>query len=165
MYELLEARLAEFFGAEAAGAGCQRLHAEFDGYPGAVGQFSHALIDERAHGCLFDAAQLLDARSSGSNIAILMISQKSCGARQSQPLVLTDACFRTMAAPPRSKNIWRICPRGVVCSMTRMARAFLAAPGAARRNMLVLRRPDHSNDHPQQGIWRLWRGGAGSART
>jgi 7-keto-8-aminopelargonate synthetase-like enzyme len=60
IYEQLEKRLATFFGAETAtlapnGSAPNAMVAQ-----ALAGRFSHVLMDERAHGCLVDAARLMD---------------------------------------------------------------------------------------------------------
>ena len=60
LYEQLERRLASFFGAESATLASNGYAPNLMVAQALAGQFSHALIDERAHGCLADAAQLLD---------------------------------------------------------------------------------------------------------
>jgi len=60
LYESLEASLAEFFGADSATLVSNGYAPNLMAAQTLAGQYSHALLDERAHGCLNDAAQLLD---------------------------------------------------------------------------------------------------------
>jgi 7-keto-8-aminopelargonate synthetase-like enzyme len=60
LYEELESCLAKFFGAETATLASNGYAPNLMVAQALHGKFSHALIDERAHGCLVDAAQLLD---------------------------------------------------------------------------------------------------------
>src|SRR5579871_5658551 len=60
LYEELEASLAKFFGSETATLASNGYAPNLMVAQALAGKFSHALIDERAHGCLVDAAQLLD---------------------------------------------------------------------------------------------------------
>jgi 7-keto-8-aminopelargonate synthetase-like enzyme len=59
IYESLEKRLGRFFGVESATLAASGYAPNLMVAQALTGQFSHALIDERAHGCLVDAAQLL----------------------------------------------------------------------------------------------------------
>ena len=95
VYAQLESALAAFFGAETA--------LVFpDGYlaPGAVaqglaGDFTHAFIDEFAHGALVDAARMLDCpvkkfpHRDAAGLAKLL---SKCG-RAARPVILTDGMF------------------------------------------------------------------------
>ena len=60
LYEQIEQRLAEFFGVEAAILISNGYMTNLAVAQALAGEFTHALIDERSHGCLFDAAKLLD---------------------------------------------------------------------------------------------------------
>ncbi|MDB6122397.1 MAG: Aminotransferase class [Pedosphaera sp.] len=60
LYGLLEGSLANFFGAESALLASNGYAPNLMVAQALAGQFSHALIDERAHCALVDAAQLLD---------------------------------------------------------------------------------------------------------
>jgi 7-keto-8-aminopelargonate synthetase-like enzyme len=59
LYEKLEGALAAFFGVEAAVLVSSGYVANLVVAQAVTGEFTHALIDERAHGSLFDAASLL----------------------------------------------------------------------------------------------------------
>ena len=95
IYPRLERELARFFGAPAA------LLLP-DGYLGLVaaaqalaGEFTHALMDQFAHGALVDAARMLDCpvkkfRHRDSADLARMLSRCGRGAR---PLLLTDGMF------------------------------------------------------------------------
>ncbi|MBI3851763.1 MAG: aminotransferase class I/II-fold pyridoxal phosphate-dependent enzyme [Verrucomicrobia bacterium] len=60
LYELLEAKLAQFFGVESALLASNGYLPNLMVAQALAGEFSHALIDELAHGSLVDAAQFLD---------------------------------------------------------------------------------------------------------
>ena len=60
LYELLEKKLARFFGVESALLASNGYLPNLMVAQALAGEFSHALIDERAHGSLIDAAQFLD---------------------------------------------------------------------------------------------------------
>jgi len=59
LYEQLERDLAGFFGVPTATLAANGYAPNLMVAQALTGQFSHALLDERAHGCLADAAQLL----------------------------------------------------------------------------------------------------------
>jgi 7-keto-8-aminopelargonate synthetase-like enzyme len=95
IYLQLEKNLAQFFGAEAAlltnsGYITNLLVAQV-----LAGQFSHALIDERAHAALHDAAEGLNCpvlRFKHRDITDFSITLKRCG-KQARPVVLTDGMY------------------------------------------------------------------------
>src|SRR5947209_3376200 len=60
LYGRLEKALSQFFSAESALLASNGYAPTLMVGQACTGQFSHALIDERAHGCLVDAAKLLD---------------------------------------------------------------------------------------------------------
>jgi 7-keto-8-aminopelargonate synthetase-like enzyme len=60
LYGQLEQKLAEFFDVEAAVLISNGYMTNLAAAQALAGEFTHALIDERSHGCLFDAAKLLD---------------------------------------------------------------------------------------------------------
>lgn len=95
IYAQLETALARFFGSETAlifpdgylapGAAAQAL----------AGEFTHAFIDELAHGALVDAARMLDCpvkkfqHRDSADLAKLLAK---CG-RNARPIILTDGMF------------------------------------------------------------------------
>lgn len=94
LYEQLETSLAGFFGAETATLASNGYTPNLMVAQALAGQYSHALIDERAHGCLLDAARLLDCPA---------IKFKHCDANDLarilkrlgnvKPIVLSDGMF------------------------------------------------------------------------
>lgn len=60
IYNQLEESLADFFGAEGAVLVSNGYMTNLAVGQAFAGEFTHVLIDERSHGCLFDAAKLLD---------------------------------------------------------------------------------------------------------
>jgi 7-keto-8-aminopelargonate synthetase-like enzyme len=94
LYEQLEGSIANFFGAPTATLASNGYAPNLMVAQVLTGQFSHALMDERAHGCLQDAAQLLDCpvvkfrhRDAGDLSRVL----KRLG--NVRPLLLTDGMF------------------------------------------------------------------------
>ena len=95
VYEQLERQLAKFFRAESAlllGTGYATNLAVAQTL---AGQFSHALLDERAHVSLADAALWLDCpvlRFKHRNVSDFNRSLERCG-RGARTIVLTDGMF------------------------------------------------------------------------
>jgi 7-keto-8-aminopelargonate synthetase-like enzyme len=113
IYERLERSLAQFFGAQTAtlapnGSAPNTMVAQ-----ALAGQFSHALIDERAHGCLLDAARLLDCpilkfpHRDAPGLARLI---ERLGAIK--PLVMTDGMFSHDGSVAPLKEYLAVLPRG-----------------------------------------------------
>jgi 7-keto-8-aminopelargonate synthetase-like enzyme len=95
IYARLEAELAKFFGSETALVFPDGYLAPIAAAQAIAGEFTHALIDELAHGALVDAARMLDCpvkkfRHRDSAELAKIISQ--CG-RKARVLVLTDGMF------------------------------------------------------------------------
>ncbi len=94
LYEMLEQRLAHFFGAESATLAANGYAPNLMVAQALSGQYSHALMDERAHGCLVDAAMLLDCpvlkfkHRDADDLARLL---KRLG--NIKPILLTDGMF------------------------------------------------------------------------
>jgi 7-keto-8-aminopelargonate synthetase-like enzyme len=95
LYPALEGDLARFFGSESALLATTGYITNLVVAQALAGQFSHALMDERAHAALHDAAQLL-------NCPVLTFKHRDpesfattlqrCG-RAARPIVLTDGMF------------------------------------------------------------------------
>jgi 7-keto-8-aminopelargonate synthetase-like enzyme len=95
LYERLEKELAEFFGAGSALLVSSGYVTNLAVAQALAGEFSHALIDERSHGCLADGAAFLGARvirfkhrEVGSIVRV--VSRLGTGTR---PILLTDGMF------------------------------------------------------------------------
>ncbi len=94
LYEKLERDLAGFFGAPTATLAANGYAPNLMVAQALAGQFSHALIDERAHGSLADAAQLLDCpvlNFKHRDAADLARILKRLG--RTKPFLLTDGMF------------------------------------------------------------------------
>lgn len=95
LYEQLERRLAQFFGAESAvlvssGYLTNRVAAR-----ALAGSFTHALLDEGAHSCLEEAAEALGCpvrRFKHRDLGDFNRVLKRCGPT-ARPIVLTDGLF------------------------------------------------------------------------
>lgn len=94
LYELLEQRLARFFGSESATLAANGYAPNLMVAQALAGQYSHALMDERAHACLVDASLLLDCpvlkfkHRDADDLARLL---KRLG--NIKPILLTDGMF------------------------------------------------------------------------
>jgi 7-keto-8-aminopelargonate synthetase-like enzyme len=95
LYPALEKDLARFFGAESALLVSTGYATNLVVAQALAGQFSHALLDERAHVALQDAAQLLECpvlQFKHRDPESLAAALQRCG-RSVRPVVLTDGMF------------------------------------------------------------------------
>lgn len=95
LYERLERELARFFHAEQAVLVDNGYLTNLAVAQAFKGEFTHALIDSRAHGCLADAAVLLGARVvtfAHRDAAACAGQLRKLGAK-ARPIVLTDGMF------------------------------------------------------------------------
>ena len=117
IYRHLEARLADFFGSETAlilpdgylapGAAAQAL----------AGEFTHALVDEFAHGALVDAGRMLECpvknfkHRDASDLTRVLTK---CG-QKARPILLTDGMFsHDGAVAPLAEYLKILPPRGMI---------------------------------------------------
>jgi glycine C-acetyltransferase len=94
LYGKLEERLAEFYGVEAALLASNGYAPNLMVAQALSGQHTHALLDERAHGCLVDAAYLLDCpviRYKHRDVNDLEQILRRLG--NVKPIILTDGMF------------------------------------------------------------------------
>jgi 8-amino-7-oxononanoate synthase len=95
IYAQLEIELAKFFGAETAIVLPDGYFAPLAVAQALAGEFSHTLIDERAHGALFDAAQMLDCplrKFKHRDVTGLKKLLANRG-KNFRPIILTDGMF------------------------------------------------------------------------
>jgi glycine C-acetyltransferase/8-amino-7-oxononanoate synthase len=95
IYRRLEGALARFFGAETAVVVPDGYFAPIAAAQALAGEFTHAVIDESAHGALQDAARMLDCpvkKFKHRNAADLARLAAQCG-RKARLVVLTDGMF------------------------------------------------------------------------
>ena len=95
IYAQLEKELAGFFGAEAALVLPDGYLAPIAVAQALAGEFTHALLDEFAHGALVDAARMPGCpvkKFRHRNVADLTRVLARCG-RDARPLLLTDGMF------------------------------------------------------------------------
>jgi 7-keto-8-aminopelargonate synthetase-like enzyme len=95
VYQELEKRLAQFFGAKSALLVSSGYSTNLVVAQSLAGQFSHALLDERAHGSLQDASQLLDCpllKFKHRDLEDFSRTVRRCGGG-ARPIVLTDGMF------------------------------------------------------------------------
>ena len=95
IYAQLEAALAGFFGAEAALVLPDGYFAPLAVTQALADEFTHAFIDELAHGALVDAARMLDCpvKPFGHRDAAGLARRLSKCGRNAQPIILTDGMF------------------------------------------------------------------------
>jgi 7-keto-8-aminopelargonate synthetase-like enzyme len=114
LYQQLETELAQFFGAESAVLLPDGYFAGMAVTQALAGEFTHALLDEFAHGALVDAARMLDCpvkifkHREAADLARVLAA---CGPRP-RPLVLTDGMFSFDGSVPPLPEYLKILPRG-----------------------------------------------------
>jgi glycine C-acetyltransferase len=95
IYAQLETALARFFGTETAVALPDGYLAPIAVAQALVGEFTHAFIDEFAHGALVDAARMLGCpveKFKHRDVAGLANLISKCGSSE-RPIILTDGMF------------------------------------------------------------------------
>jgi 7-keto-8-aminopelargonate synthetase-like enzyme len=113
LYEHLEKSLVNFFGAETATLASNGYSPNLMVAQALAGEFSHALIDERAHGCLLDASRLLDCpvlKFKHCDLDDLARVLKRLG--HTKPIVLTDGMFSHNGSIAPIREYLRILPPG-----------------------------------------------------
>ena len=95
VYERLERALAVFFGVESAALLSNGYIASLAAAQGLAGEFTHVLIDDRAHGALSDAARFFDCpvrRFPHRDVAAAEQAIHRCG-KGAKIILLTDGMF------------------------------------------------------------------------
>jgi len=113
----LEKQLARFFRVEAAALLSNGYATNLAFAQSFAGQFTHALIDERAHGSPVDAAALLRARVTTfrHRDARHLIQRLSALSRAARPLVITDGLFaHDGSVGPLAEYLRALPPRGML---------------------------------------------------
>jgi len=113
LYPALERELARFFGTESALLTSSGYVTNLLAAQALAGQFSHALVDERAHVALQDAAQLLNCpvlSFKHRDPASLASTLQRCG-RGARPIVLTDGMFSSDGSVAPLGAYLRLLPR------------------------------------------------------
>ena len=114
IYGRLEAELARFFGAEAAVLLPDGYLAGIAAAQALAGEFTHALVDEFAHGAVRDAARMLNCPTKQfphripAGLAKLI---SKCG-RNARPIVLTDGMFSHDGSVAPLRAYLKILPPG-----------------------------------------------------
>ena len=114
VYELLEQRLAEFFDAPAALLLPTGYLGDLAVGQALAGQFTHALMDARSHGCLAAAARFLDCPLipfAHRSVAELKQALAGCGPA-SRVLILTDGMFGHDGSVAPLKEYLAVLPPG-----------------------------------------------------
>jgi len=117
LYRELEEKLADFFGAPDALMVANGYMAGIIAAEALAGTFSHALLDEKAHPSLWDAARFLDCpmlQFKHRDLADFARAVNRCG-RMSRLLVLTDGLFAHDGSVAPLKEYLNLLPKdGVV---------------------------------------------------
>ena len=113
LYGRLEKQLGKFFRAEAALLTSTGYVTNLVVAQALSGQFSHALMDERAHAALKDAAQFLNCpvlAFKHRDVASFEAALKRCGIG-ARPLVLTDGMFSHDGSVSPLREYLKLLPR------------------------------------------------------
>ncbi len=113
LYQELEKRIAQFFAAESALLVSTGYVSDLVVAQSLAGQFSHALLDERAHIALRDATQLLECpvlNFKHQDVADFELTLHRCG-RGARPIVLTDGMFSHDGSVAPLRTYLKLLPR------------------------------------------------------
>lgn len=113
VYAELENRLKQFFGAEAALLTNSGYVTNLIVAQALAGQFSHALIDQRAHTALKDSAELLNCPVipfKHRDVADLATALGRCG-KQARPILLTDGMYAQNGSAAPLADYLKLLPR------------------------------------------------------
>jgi 7-keto-8-aminopelargonate synthetase-like enzyme len=115
LYEQLERSIASFFQAETATLASSGYAPNIIVAQALAGQFSHALIDERAHGSLLNAAQFLDCpvikfKYRDTTDLVRIIERLG----NVKPILLTDGMFSHDGQVAPLKEYLKILPKGAM---------------------------------------------------
>lgn len=115
LYGELEKRLARFFQAESAILVSSGYMTNLAVGQALAGEFTHAVIDGRSHGCLFDAARILgcpvhEFKHRDANSARQAVRQAG---RSAKVLLLTDGLFSHSGMVAPLDEYLRILPKSV----------------------------------------------------
>jgi 7-keto-8-aminopelargonate synthetase-like enzyme len=116
LYEKLEGALETFFGVDAAVLVSNGYVANVVVAQALAGEFTHALIDQRAHGSLFDAAALLGCPVlpfKHRDAADARRAARAAG-RRARPLLLTDGLFSHSGQVAPLGDYLRLLPKNAV---------------------------------------------------
>jgi 7-keto-8-aminopelargonate synthetase-like enzyme len=117
IYSQLETALAKFFGSETALIFPDGYLAPIAAAQAVAGEFTHAFIDDLAHGALVDAAQMLGCpvkKFKHRDAADLARNVARCG-RNARPIVLTDGMFsHDGSVAPLREYLKILPPRGMI---------------------------------------------------
>ncbi len=113
VFPALEKDLADFFGTECALLTTTGYITNLVAAQGLAGQYSHALVDERAHAALHDASQLLNCpvlTFKHRDLESFAATLKRCG-KATRPIVLTDGMFSRDGATAPLKAYLKLLPQ------------------------------------------------------
>jgi 8-amino-7-oxononanoate synthase len=113
IYTQLEDALAKFFGAESATLLPDGYFAPIATAQALAGEFTHAFVDEFAHGALVDAARMLNCpvkKFRHRGVANLKKVFSKCG-KNLRPIILTDGMFAHDGSVAPLREYLKILPR------------------------------------------------------
>jgi 8-amino-7-oxononanoate synthase len=113
IYRELEAALTKFFDAESALVLPDGYFAPIAAAQALAGEYTHVLVDELAHGALFDAARMFHRpvkQFQHRNPADLARHLTKCG-RRSRPIILTDGLYGHNGSVAPLREYLKILPR------------------------------------------------------
>jgi 7-keto-8-aminopelargonate synthetase-like enzyme len=113
LFPALERDLADFFGAESALLTTTGYITNLVAAQALAGQYSHALVDERAHAALNDAAQLLNCpvfTFKHRDVESFAATLRRCG-KAARPMVLTDGMFSRDGSTAPLRAYLKLLPR------------------------------------------------------
>ena len=117
IYAQLETALARFFDAETALVLPDGYFAPIVAAQTLAGEFSHAFVDELAHGAVLDAARMLDCpveQFTHRDATALAELMSKCG-RNARPIILTDGMFAHDGSVAPLRDYLKILPaRGMI---------------------------------------------------
>jgi len=114
IYHELEDRLKKFFRCEAAIVLSDGYLAPLAAAQAHAGEFSHAFMDERAHGALLDAANLLGCpvQKFSHRDPVDLGKKISRGGKNFRPVILTDGLFSADGSIAPLRAYLKLLPRG-----------------------------------------------------
>jgi 7-keto-8-aminopelargonate synthetase-like enzyme len=132
IYAQLEAALAEFFAAETALVLPGGYFAPIAAAQALAGEFTHAFVDEFAHGASLDAARMLDCPVGKfrHRDAIDLAKSMAKYGRKTRPIVLTDGMFAHDGSVAPLREYLKILPsRGMILVDDAHGAGILGATG------------------------------------
>src|ERR1017187_3832134 len=158
IYAQLETELARFFGAETALVLPEGYFAPIAAAQALAGEFTHAFVDELAHGALLDAARMLDCpvkkfqHRDAADLAKLVVK---CS-QNARPMILTDGMFaHDGSVAPLREYKKLLPPRGMILVDDAHGAGVLGATGKGALEFAGVSRKRIIQCATEQGVRRL----------